>query len=142
MSTADKIRATCDSIRDLLLAKNEAYGDSALDPVRIFSKVDRVEGLKVRIDDKLSRLARGAAAGEDVIDDLIGYLVMLKIATRRPVVADSFPGAVGEHANWLTSTCKRGEACQGCGEPDCKPRCKHGADKDACADCRLGGEIA
>jgi hypothetical protein len=31
----------------------------------------------VRIDDKLSRIARGQAAGEDVILDLAGYLAIL-----------------------------------------------------------------
>lgn len=31
------------------------------------------------ICDKLSRIARGKAMGEDVISDLIGYLVLLKI---------------------------------------------------------------
>ena len=70
-------------IRELLISKNVAYGDSALSPVRVFSRLDAVEGLRVRIDDKLSRLARGQEMGEDVLDDLIGYLVMLKIAQRR-----------------------------------------------------------
>lgn len=70
-------------IRNLLVAKNEAYGDAALNPIRIFSKADQVAGLKIRIDDKLSRLARGENAGEDVVLDLIGYLVLLRLAQRR-----------------------------------------------------------
>jgi hypothetical protein len=85
VSTADDIAAECDAIKALLLAKNAAYGDSALDPVRIFSKASPVEALLVRIDDKLSRLARGSDAGEDVALDLIGYLVLLRIAQRREV---------------------------------------------------------
>lgn len=64
------------------MAKNAAYGDSALDPIRMFSSCDAGEQLRVRIDDKLSRLARGSAAGEDVILDLIGYLILLRIAER------------------------------------------------------------
>lgn len=67
-------------IRNMLVAKNEAYGNAALDPVRIFSSASPVEQLLVRIDDKLSRLARGHAAGEDVEKDLLGYLVLLRIA--------------------------------------------------------------
>jgi hypothetical protein len=67
----------------MLLAKNEAYGNSALDPVRIFSSADTAEQIRVRIDDKLSRLKRGSDAGEDVIADLLGYLVLLRIAMRR-----------------------------------------------------------
>jgi hypothetical protein len=82
MNTADAIRLECEGLRDLLLAKNEAYGDSAINPVRIFSKVDALEQIRVRIDDKLSRLVRGSAAGEDVELDLLGYLVLLRVARR------------------------------------------------------------
>lgn len=67
----------------MLIQKNEAYGDAALNPVRIFSKSDTLEQLKVRIDDKLSRLARGEFAGEDVIHDLLGYLVIYRIQMNR-----------------------------------------------------------
>lgn len=70
-------------VRSMLVAKNEAYGDSALNPVRIFSKATPIEQLKVRIDDKLSRLARGDSAGEDVIHDLIGYLIIYRIQQNR-----------------------------------------------------------
>lgn len=62
----------------MLLQKNEAYGNSAFDPVRIFSKASVQEQILVRIDDKLSRLSRGQNAGEDVIQDLIGYLIIYK----------------------------------------------------------------
>lgn len=87
MSTADDIKRECDDLREMLLAKNAAYGDSALDPVRVFSKASPEEQLLVRIDDKLSRLARGAAAGEDAIADLLGYLVLLRIAQKRRTLA-------------------------------------------------------
>lgn len=59
------------------------YGNSALDPVRVFSKVSSVEQLLVRIDDKLSRLKRGTPDGEDIERDLLGYLVLLRIARKR-----------------------------------------------------------
>jgi hypothetical protein len=70
-------------VREMLIQKNAAYGDSALNPVRVFSKADPAEQIRVRIDDKLSRLARGEAAGEDVKQDLLGYLVLLEIAHLR-----------------------------------------------------------
>ena len=70
----------CDAIKAMLLAKNAAYGNSALEPLRVFSKASSEEQILVRLDDKLSRLARGQAAGEDPIFDLIGYLVLLRIA--------------------------------------------------------------
>ena len=82
-TTESDIAAMCTEIAAMLLAKNRAYGDSALDPVRVFSKASPVEQLLVRVDDKLSRLARGSDAGEDVVMDLIGYLVLLRIAQRR-----------------------------------------------------------
>ena len=81
--TKQQIQIVCDQIKRLLLEKNERYGDSALNPTRIFSKADTSEQLCVRIDDKLSRISKGAgllATDEDVIQDLIGYLVLLKIA--------------------------------------------------------------
>ena len=79
-----QIWETCHSIAHMLINKNIAYGDSALDPVRIFSKSDAVEQLRVRIDDKLSRLMKGTDyVGDNDIDDLIGYLVLLKIAKEK-----------------------------------------------------------
>lgn len=86
MDTQHQIAKTCDSVRDLLLDKNAKYGDAALNPVRIFSKADTIEQILVRIDDKLNRIKQGAgllATDEDVLVDLIGYLVLLKIALKR-----------------------------------------------------------
>jgi len=81
--TEREISEVCDSIKELLIMKNRAYGNSALDPVRIFSKQDNKEQLRVRIDDKLSRMARGTSyEGDNDIDDLMGYLVLLKVALR------------------------------------------------------------
>lgn len=71
----------CDGIKDMLVKKNQSYGDSAVDPIRIFSKSDNLEQIKVRIDDKLSRISRGSEFyGDNDLDDLIGYLVLFKVA--------------------------------------------------------------
>ena len=83
MSFESDLNTAVEEIRSLLLKKNEAYGDSALNPVRIFSKSDTLEQLNVRIDDKLSRLSRGDQAGEDVILDLLGYLLIYRIQQNR-----------------------------------------------------------
>lgn len=72
----------CDRIKEMLLEKNRAYGSSALEPMRIFSKAPTDEQINVRIDDKLSRLARGSAAGEDVEFDLVGYIVLKRVLRR------------------------------------------------------------
>ena len=71
-------------LRALLVAKNQAYGNSALDPVRVFSRASTVEQLLVRIDDKLSRVRNGDKT-EDVELDLFGYLAILRIARKRAV---------------------------------------------------------
>jgi len=71
------------SIANLLAKKNASYGNSALDPVRIFSRASAREQLLVRIDDKLSRIGRGSEVPtEDTVDDLIGYLVLYKLSQR------------------------------------------------------------
>ena len=76
-----KVRAILSEIGDTIIAKNEQYGNSALEPVRIFSKASAVEQIKVRMDDKISRLVRGNGEGdEDAQADLLGYIVLLKIA--------------------------------------------------------------
>lgn len=79
----EKVQQVLYPLEDLLVAKNEAYGNSALDPVNIFSESTAVEQIKVRIDDKLSRLYHGKEYGdEDTITDLMGYLTLLRIAER------------------------------------------------------------
>lgn len=79
-----KIFNTCHAIAQMLIEKNVSYGDSALNPIRIFSKTDPREQLHVRIDDKLSRLMKGTDyPGDNDIDDLIGYLILLKIAKEK-----------------------------------------------------------
>ena len=96
MTTAEQISQECDAIKAMLLAKNARYGDSAMQPRRIFSRADHLEQLKVRIDDKLSRIATMGpdSEDEDTTGDLIGYLVLLRIARRRArqgaVVDDTF----------------------------------------------------
>jgi hypothetical protein len=81
IQTQTDICVIVDEIRELLLEKNRKYGDSALNPVRVFSKASTLEQLKVRLDDKLSRLRNQQDdEDEDVITDLIGYLILFKVA--------------------------------------------------------------
>ena len=71
-------------IKDLLLEKNQKYGDSALTPIKVFSKLDSEEAICARIDDKMSRIKNNGITPdtEDTLNDLIGYLVLLKIARK------------------------------------------------------------
>ena len=82
MTIPELIDVECQNLAEMLKAKNRQYGNSFADPVRIFSKAAPEEALLIRIDDKLSRIARGDAAGEDTILDLIGYLILLRVLHR------------------------------------------------------------
>lgn len=79
LSFKDALDTVLESIRAMLLEKNERYGNSALNPVRIFSKAPPREQILVRMDDKLSRIRTLAPDDqEDAIQDLIGYLILMK----------------------------------------------------------------
>mgnify|MGYP003453066695 CR=1 FL=1 len=67
-------------IKQRLTTKHEAYGD-AEDFITVFSKSTAIDRLQISIDDKLSRIANHQADdAEDAETDLLGYLVLLKIA--------------------------------------------------------------
>jgi hypothetical protein len=74
-----EILNACLDITSMLLAKNIAYGNSALNPIRIFSDANDMEQLNVRIDDKLNRIKnKKLFDGDNDEDDLIGYLLLKK----------------------------------------------------------------
>ena len=78
------ILSECVALAEMLIDKNVAYGDSALTPLTVFAHgLDAEAQILVRLDDKLSRLARGNAAGEDTIKDLLGYLILLRLARQK-----------------------------------------------------------
>jgi hypothetical protein len=94
--TQKRIAEVCDSIKELLISKNKKYGSSATNPLRILSKQSAVEQLYVRIDDKLSRIKNTGISGpdEDTLQDLIGYLILLKVALAEaalPVIPEPTP---------------------------------------------------
>jgi hypothetical protein len=80
--TRGAIVSVCEALKALVLEKNRLYGNSAIEPERIFSRADPLEQLNVRMDDKLSRIRSGQADDEDPEWDLAGYLV-LKAAAKR-----------------------------------------------------------
>lgn len=82
----DQVRFYCNDIAELLIEKNKKYGNSALHPSRIFSKANKVEQILVRIDDKLNRISnQNIDEDEDVVRDLIGYLIILQIALENKI---------------------------------------------------------
>lgn len=78
------ILSTAIDLAYFLAQKNIAYGDSALNPVRVFSKADPKEQILVRMDDKINRLMKGTEyVGDDDLKDLLGYLLLYFVAVSR-----------------------------------------------------------
>ena len=82
MSTKDSIKEKCRLLEELLVRKNDAYGDSALEPLGVFSSANASSGLKIRLDDKLKRIANAGLVEdtEDTLIDIAGYIILLIIA--------------------------------------------------------------
>lgn len=78
--TQQKIKRLCDSISDLLIYKNQKYGNSAISPLKLFSKLDNINSIKIRLDDKLMRIKNSQDTRTNDITDIIGYLILLLIA--------------------------------------------------------------
>lgn len=91
MNVPEEIKAMCDAVAQMLIEKNRKYGNSALEPLRIFSKADMLETIRVRMDDKLCRIKNEQSdEDEDVYMDLMGYLVLYMIARKRQKSKDWF----------------------------------------------------
>jgi hypothetical protein len=95
MTFHEQVYQVLGEIQEMLIAKNQKYGNSALEPLGVFSKLSAEEGLMVRIDDKLKRIKNGSLEkdDEDVVNDLIGYLVLLKIIENEQSKYDELDGS-------------------------------------------------
>ena len=80
--TQTKIRMVMDSMKDLLLYKNKKYGDSAINPKKIFYKGDATNSILIRLDDKIGRVMSNTEEKPRVNDvcDIIGYCTLLLIS--------------------------------------------------------------
>ncbi len=107
------IKQECDALCALLLRKNTLYKNSALEPANTFCQASAIDQIAVRCDDKLKRIANmgglarvlGDAApdGEDTVQDLLGYLVLARVAAkvhggekRNPLDWRDMPKSAGE----------------------------------------------
>lgn len=83
LAAAQAISDECDALKEFLLAKNAAYGNSAFQPINVMSRLSPLEGIKLRIDDKLKRMQMGdGTATEDTVKDLAGYYILHGAAKR------------------------------------------------------------
>jgi hypothetical protein len=79
--TQKQIRKITESMCHLLIEKNRRYGDAALSPKNIFSKLPAGEAIKIRLDDKLGRImANEGDPRKNDFSDLIGYLVLFCVS--------------------------------------------------------------
>lgn len=82
MNSKEKIIEIMDSMKDLLLYKNEKYGDSALSPNNIFYKGDSTNSILIRLDDKIGRIKNNPDSLPRMNDvcDIIGYCTLLLVS--------------------------------------------------------------
>lgn len=109
--TQQLIREVCRELADFLIEKNNSYGDSAIEPIRIFSSAGPVEQIRVRMDDKLNRIINGKTyPGDNDLKDLVGYWVLEQVALRKhpeqstdfvevPILSTNQPESIVEYCN-------------------------------------------
>jgi hypothetical protein len=81
----ESIAEIVDATKDLLLYKNKMYGDSALNPIGIFTTHIKTvpastASILVRLDDKLGRVRNAPALRINDISDIIGYCTLLLVS--------------------------------------------------------------
>lgn len=81
----ESIAEIVDATKDLLLYKNKMYGDSALNPIGVFTKhiktvPDHTASILVRLDDKLGRVKNASALRINDISDIMGYCTLLLVS--------------------------------------------------------------
>jgi hypothetical protein len=81
----ESIAEIVDATKDLLLYKNRLYGDSALNPIGIFTEHIKTvpantASILVRLDDKLGRVKNAPALRINDVSDIIGYCTLLLVS--------------------------------------------------------------
>jgi len=66
-----------DNLKKFLLEKNKNYGNSALEPINIFSKSNSENSICQRLDDKLTRIKNSNELRKNDCVDLVGYMTLL-----------------------------------------------------------------
>ena len=82
-NTQQDIILLFDNFKDFLLEKNKRYGDSALNPIQVFSNESAEEQIRARLDDKLRRIKMSQSSGglrKNDVADCFGYIALLLIS--------------------------------------------------------------
>lgn len=80
--TQQKLIDVLDGMKSLLLYKNKKYGDSAINPKKVFYKGDSTNSILIRLDDKIGRVMSNPDDKPRVNDvaDIIGYCTLLLVS--------------------------------------------------------------
>lgn len=78
-NTQDEIETLFINFKEFLKSRNMKYGDSALNPINIFSKHGAEDQVCNRLDDKLSRIKNSQQLRKNDACDAFGYLALLMI---------------------------------------------------------------
>lgn len=80
--TQQKLIDVLDGMKNLLLYKNRKYGDSAINPKKVFYKGDSTNSILIRLDDKIGRVMSNPDDKPRVNDvaDIIGYCTLLLVS--------------------------------------------------------------
>jgi hypothetical protein len=92
-NTQELISAVAHNLGELVVEKNKRYGDSALNPLRIFARhvqplpsatgtdilneIQSYNQILTRLDDKLKRIQNGGELLKNDVADVMGYLILL-----------------------------------------------------------------
>jgi len=80
--TQKQIIETCENFKQFLIEKNKRYGDSALNPLNVFSKQDAESSIRIRVDDKLKRIKNSNELRKNDVIDIMGYLFLLCVENK------------------------------------------------------------
>lgn len=79
-NTQQDIILLFDNFKEFLLEKNKRYGDSALNPIQVFSNKSAEEQIRARLDDKLRRIKNSGELRKNDVSDCFGYIALLMIS--------------------------------------------------------------
>jgi len=81
-NTQQDIILLFDNFKAFLLEKNKRYGDSALNPIQVFSNESAEEQIRARLDDKLRRIKNSDELRKNDVSDVFGYIALLMISRK------------------------------------------------------------
>ena len=77
--TQEKIKQLFINFSAFLCEKNRRYGNSAIEPLQIFSKASAKDQLGNRLDDKLGRVKYAKELAKNDVADVLGYAALTLI---------------------------------------------------------------